>query len=200
MDVYIGPYKNWWGPYQIFALAQKLGVKGETTDYWAEHCPEWFTDLCNWVYSKRKRKIKIKLYEWDTWNLDSTMALIMIPCLEQLKETKHGIPSSMFESTEVDQNGNPTELSMALAKETWNEVLDHMIWSLKQCLDEEYEAFQIVKGEIDIKDYPEDEGKACVPLRWGVEPQTNWDAYFAYHEQIQVGLNYIGKYWRNLWS
>ena len=39
------------------------------------------------------RKVDIKIESFDTWNLDSTLALIILPALIQLKETKHGIPN-----------------------------------------------------------------------------------------------------------
>ena len=41
------------------------------------------------------RTEKIHIDPWDTWSMDYTLALIILPMLNQLKESKHGAPSSM---------------------------------------------------------------------------------------------------------
>src|SRR5210317_2276093 len=43
------------------------------------------------------RKESIHLHDYDTWNMDHTLALIALPMLKQLKETKHGIPIIDYE-------------------------------------------------------------------------------------------------------
>ena len=198
MRVFIGPYLDWVGPYQIFALLRRLGFSEETTDAWADKCPDWFTNLCQWVYNKRKRKVKIKLHNYDTWGADHTLALIIVPMLEQLKKDKHGTPMSMF--LEFGEDGNPTPEEHVKAEERWHLTLDMMIWAFKQVIDEDYGSFQIVEGEMDLSKHPEDEGKVCVPLRWSVEPETNWDACWAYHERIQEGINLFATHFQSLWS
>lgn len=201
MKVNIGPYLNWYGPYQIFALFQKLGFSEKTTDHWAEKSPEWFTNFCQWIYDKRKRKIKVKIDKYDTWSMDSTLAYIIIPMLEQLKATKHGTPVSMFEEKDgLDTFGNPSEEAYTKAMERWDTALSHMIWSFKQILEEDHDSFQIVGGKLDLNTYLEDEGKDTVPLRWEVEPHTNWNAYYAYHERIQEGLTLFGQHYQSLWD
>ena len=49
---------------------------------------------------------------WDTWDMDPTLALIILPMLVQLKETKYG--------------------HSKITEERWNEILDEMIWAFKQ--------------------------------------------------------------------
>jgi len=39
-----------------------------------------------------KRVETILLDPYDTWNMDHTLALIIVPMLKQLKATKHGAP------------------------------------------------------------------------------------------------------------
>lgn len=119
MKINIGPYKNWFGPYQ---LAEKLcfWVKREQKNFeskhpkWVHNFGEWLAygsiqpddethwsdrderpktvlyKLLIWIDSKRQRKVKIKIDKWDTWNADRTLALITLPMLKQLKATKHG--------------------------------------------------------------------------------------------------------------
>ena len=91
MKVYIGPYTTWLGPYQI---ADKIPFISEDTrnkigDWLAN---TWVNDFCNWLESKKQRKVKIRIDNYDTWNMDSTLALIIVPMLKQLRETKHGAP------------------------------------------------------------------------------------------------------------
>ena len=200
MKVEIGPYLDWWGPYQILKLLTYLGFSEDTTDGWAEKSPQWFTDVCQWIENKRKRKIKIKIDKYDTWGMDSTLALIIIPMLKQLKATKHGIPGSMFVEEDGENGYGYSEATMAKAEAKWDMIIDHMMWSFKQVLDEEHDAFTIVKGKLDFKDYPEDEGKGTRPLRWEREYEMRWDAYHAYHERIQEGLDLFSKHYKSLWD
>ena len=122
MKVYIGPYKSWFGPYQ---LAEKLcfWAKKEKDEHgfpktpdWVHNFGEWLaygdvkpepteenprnifddkrkkTLLCkflSWLDSKKTRSIYIKIDRYDTWSMDSTLSMIILPMLKQLKETKH---------------------------------------------------------------------------------------------------------------
>lgn len=56
----------------------------------------------------------IQIDEWDTWNMDYTLSLLIVPMLNQLKEGGHGYPA-MLDSFEE-----------------WHEILDKMIWSFEQ--------------------------------------------------------------------
>ena len=51
------------------------------------------------------RHVKIQIEKFDTWNLDHTLAMIILPALIQLKYTKHGIPGNLEEIPE-DYNRN----------------------------------------------------------------------------------------------
>ena len=68
---------------------QKVGEISQSS----EDRPEtWLYKFLLWIDSKKKRTIKIHIDEWDTWNMDHTLSLIIVPMLKQLKETKHGAP------------------------------------------------------------------------------------------------------------
>jgi len=62
---------------------------------------------------RKNRAEKIEIEPFDTWSMDSTLAMIIHPMLVQLKETTHGYPSELTE-------------------ERWNEILDEMIWAFEQ--------------------------------------------------------------------
>jgi len=83
-----------------------------------------------------ERKIDVRIDKYDTWNMESTLAYIVLPMLKQLKETKHGSP--WFE--EFDQTSNSAQYCFAFYEEgdslawengheRWTQTLDKMIWS-----------------------------------------------------------------------
>jgi hypothetical protein len=57
----------------------------------------------NIFLDKRTQKVKVHIDRWDTWSMDHTLALIILPMLVQLKESKHGAPH-------VDNADVPKEL------------------------------------------------------------------------------------------
>jgi len=88
---------------------------------------------------QKNRKVDIRIDCYDTWDMDSTLSLIIVPMLEQLKRTKHGYPF-------VDDNDVPEHLRTTgapLLEEKcdpdnnifhlrWDWVIDEMIWAFKQ--------------------------------------------------------------------
>jgi hypothetical protein len=94
---------------------------------------------------KDKRKISIKLDKYDTWNMDNTLSLIILPMLKQLKETKHG-------SSFVDNIDAPEHLK-APPKENdrdtdeffharWDWVMDEMIWAFETHAKDDYMCYE----------------------------------------------------------
>ena len=108
MKVYIGPYKNWIGPYQLANMIPFISEDtSEKIGDWLSKT--WVNDFCEWYYSKLKRKIKVRIDKYDTWSMDNTLALIILPMLKQLKETKHGSPL-------VDDEDVPEHMRHTLSK------------------------------------------------------------------------------------
>lgn len=63
---------------------------------------------------------------WDdseTWSLDHTFALWIVPRLEVLKKNKHGVPISCFNGSTADY----TDEEYAEARKIWNKIIDGMI-------------------------------------------------------------------------
>jgi hypothetical protein len=122
MKVYIGPYTNWVGPYQIAEILC-FWAKDVPDEYGYKRRPDWvhnfgkwlaedkngkdswLTKLCQKIESYKKRKIKVRIDKYDTWSMDHTLAHIILPMLKQLRDTKHGSP--MVELEDV-----PEELRM----------------------------------------------------------------------------------------
>jgi len=203
MKVVIGKYKPWVGPYQIANVLRKVGVSKDRCNMigeWLSETP--VGDLCQWIYDKNKRNIKVRIDPWDTYNMDITLAPIVIPMLKQLKENKHGIPCHSFpEGAEYnDENGNPTDEAMILAEKNWNEILDKMIFAWESKTFDWEDQFWKVRPEIDLDKRPEDEGKCCVPVRWKVEGECDWEGRKAYEARIQEGFELFGKHLQSLWD
>jgi hypothetical protein len=200
MKVYIGPYKTYYGPYQIadivFFWVDRKGIfadddpRHERWDYKAANAfGDWLADFdwlykfCNWVQSKRVRKCRINIHEYDTWSMDYTLSMIIHPMLEQLKETKHGAPW-------VDDEDVPEELRSTAAPELteqqksygetdgnffkrWEWVLDEMIFAhASQFNDWEDEYYE----------------------------RKDFDGMRVVQDRIKNGYCLFGKYYQGLWD
>jgi hypothetical protein len=119
---------------------------------------------------KDKRKISIKLDKYDTWNMDHTLSLIILPMLKQLKETKHGSPFvddidvpehlRSFNAAPKENDWDTDEFFFA----RWDWVMDEMIWTFETHIEDNY--FDYVENE----------------------------------ERLANGLRLFGKYFRSLWD
>lgn len=133
-------------------------------------------DLGPYKSNGDRRKIKVHVDRYDTVSLDHTLALIILPCLIQLKNTQQGMP--VIKEVDVDPNqesfdfGDDLE-SMQYEKNTmiWNEIMNKMIWSFQQ-LTVDY------KNGVNIKS----------------------DARPLYEERLQEGLTLFGTYYLALWD
>jgi hypothetical protein len=196
MKVKIGPYLDWWGPYQIFGLLTKIGFSEETTERWAEKSPDWFINVCQWIYNKRHRTIKIKLDDFDVWNMDGTLAIIILPMLKQLKATKHGSPHlPVFDQTSNSAQGcfDFYEVGDELAWDTghaqWQVIMDEMIWAFEQIQpDCDWEAqYTFESDEIDDT--------------FGWKKATyDWEGMRAHQDRITAAIEMFGKYYQSLWD
>ena len=190
MKVYIGPYRNWIGPYQI---AKKLlfWMKKDDDRIWK--FGEWLYKsntlcrICEWIESKKKRETEIRIDKYDTWNMDHTLALIVLPMLKQLKATKHGSPCTDDEdvpenlrSTAAEPKDNEWDTDSNLFKR-WDWVMDEMIYAFEMELDEDW----------DLRIY-EKHGKDWPPEALAERKVIQ--------DRIANGFRLFGKYYQGLWD
>lgn len=182
MKVYIGPYTTWWGPYQIAELLKYVGVSEDRHHEIGRWLADtWVNTVCEWIESKKHRKIKVRIDKYDTWSMDNTLAHIVLPMLKQLKDAKHGSPMT-------DDEDAPEHLRSTAAppKETeydadgnihlrWTWIMEQMIWSFEQLVSDDEPRF-FEKGKFDK------------------------DGFEAYHARVNNGLRLFGKYYRGLWD
>jgi hypothetical protein len=188
LKVYIGPYKKWWGPYQIADLLRYVGFSKSRT----QRIGEWLADtplldLCEWIHARRKRTVKVVVHDYDVWGMDNTIALIALPLLKRLKEKKKGSP-------QVDDEDAPEHLRSTAAKPLteeeakngysdnnfhlrWEWVIDEIIWGFENMIADDAGETEFHKdGKFDI------------------------EAHRKLHDRIQNAMCLFGKYLQGMWD
>ena len=184
MKVHLGPYLNWWGPYQICDLLQKVGVSEDRCFELGKKLSEtWVNDVCQWIYDKRNRTIKIRIDRYDSWSAHTTLSQITVPLLKQLKEHKHGAPFT-------DDEDAPAHLRSTFSKiskendwdvdefffDRWDYILNEIIWAHEQMTDDDADAQFHVDGKYDI------------------------EGHKVHQARINNGFRLYGKYYQGLWD
>jgi hypothetical protein len=229
MKVNIGKHKSWIGPYQIaealcFWAPQQTDEHGfKSKPHWVHEFGTWLsetktgeytalTKMCQWVESKRKRRISVRIHDYDTWNMDATLALIVLPMLKQLRAGKHGAPYT--DDSDVPDNLKSTS---APPKENeydtddfhhlrWDYVLDEMIHAF-ECKNSDTWEDVYHTGEIDFVWVPSDDlNSKGKPRSYTMEHgpkhthQCDYEALKAHQARITNGFRLFGKYYENLWD
>ena len=218
MKVYISKYRDHWvSPYKI---CEKICWWREI-DYdepWVQRMVKildpvmgvW-RDFLDFVHPPINY---VKIDNYDTWSMDTTLTPIILPMLKQLKETKHGAPFT--EDADVPERLRSTTKSAQKAKKEswdtdgnwfkrWDWVMDEMIWAFEQLADDDWEA-QFHSGESDIEWKVSEYDKEGKPLLWqmgkGPNDTRKWDkkGYMKHSARIDNGTRLFGKYFRSLWD
>lgn len=164
------------------------------------------------------RRINVEIDKFDTWGLDHTLALIILPALIQLKHTKHGVPNEFVSSRiggDMDRNGcfdfikEDENDIFDKGCDAWEETLDKMIWSFQQiAIDEDYDS-KYHHGKMDIGWKPIQHLNPVTGLMEEMHemvdknPSEHWYdhvGHMLHEERIQEGLELFGKHFRDLWD
>lgn len=131
-----------------------------------------------------KRKENVHIHDYDTWSMDHTLALIALPMLKQLKETKHGVPYIDYEDMpehlqyiekqysqtyELFPEDDMWEPEFERQVKVWDWIMDEMIWAMDQLANEDK-----------------------------VDPDTWYSREF--NDRMSNALKLFGKYYRSLWD
>lgn len=166
------------------------------------------------------RKVEIQIDNYDTWNMDDTLAHIILPMLKQLKETKHGSPNVDLEDVppELQLHGGAryelTQYDLFPSEEhdqmcwdaihaRWDWVMNEMIFAF-ECLVGELADWeeQFWTGEHDIywEDVPGEAGMC--EMKCGPNHTRVWDkeGHIKWGERMENGFRLFGKYYRGLWD
>ena len=169
-------------------------------------------------YDRAERRIDVQIDNYDTWSLDNSLALIILPALIQLKYTKHGLPSEFVNDSAEDYNTQQVFDFMKEDKDevfekgcaAWETVLDKMIWAFQQLVIGNYDS-QYHHGKMDLG-WEETDSQYLNPVTGKMEgtykmidknPDEHWYdsvGHRLHEERIQEGLELFGKYFRSLWD
>ena len=177
MKVKIGPYPNWFGPYQLCDLLRFVGVSKEKRRNLASKINEkpfqWFHDTF------QKRKVKIRIDYYDVWGMDHTLAVIILPMLKLLKEKKHGSPfvDDIDVPPELRSDVEPAEDEYGTDgkfHERWEWVMNEMIFAFEKIVNDDWESELILNNK--------------------------WEEHRAIQNRMQNGFRLFGVYFTALWD
>lgn len=201
MKINIGEYVEPWYLRRAIYKLKHVGFKEETLDKLCDKLDDtWLDKLVSKVGSIKKRKVDIHIDRYDTWSMDHTLALIILPMLKQLKATKHGAPSvedvdvpEELRSTNAIPNADGYGVDSNWFKR-WDFILDEMIWAFEQLSSDksDCEGFWLVEPVINF-DAPDGE---CFVSAGKMDEV----GYKKHADRIENGLRLFGVYYRGLWD
>lgn len=151
-----------------------------------------------WWFNAQDWRIRdiVKIDKYDAWNLDNTLAKIIVPALKQLRTSTHGYPT--------DINNEPLLPEGLKDEHAWDWCLGEMIWAFEQSTIDWTEQYE--SGEVDIiwtpvvdpstgkSRYRESSKGPNHTFRLDIEGQKK------HAERMVRGTTLFGKYYQNLWD
>lgn len=168
-----------------------------------------------------ERKVDICIHKYDTWSMDHTLALIVLPMLKQLKDTKHGAP--YVDPDDVPKELRPKEKDEYDTDDThfarWDWVMNEMIFAFQHKVDDDWEEqfhsdeepqYEISElefkgvGPCQLRLFPDENGETedYEMYEWvrGSKGRFDKEGYKNYHKRISNGFRLFGKYYEGLWD
>ena len=151
--------------------------------------------IADFVWNNRrwaKQSIQIRIDPHDTWNMDKTLALIIVPMLEQIEQNMHGVPH-------VDNDDVPEHLRTEAEenKAKWAWVLNEMIWAFNQDTMDWEEQFYSGNSDMQLVE----QGQDSVLIKGPNDTyKFDSDGYARHVNRINNGHRLFGKYYNSLWD
>ena len=158
---------------------------------------QWFLNkTINPFNEWRGQKVRVHVEDHDIWSADATIAHMVLPLLEKLRDEKHGYP--LIDPKEIE--GLPKELKPKKkeaeeyarkglpdpkAEARWNWVLNEMIFAMQCIVDDSWE------DEFFGREDPDD--MLSVKM-------IDKEGYDNTHKRIDRGLRFFGLWFRALWD
>jgi hypothetical protein len=172
-----------------------------------------------WLSSRERANIRID--DWDTFSLDHTLALVILPALKKFKETGRG--SIWIDDIDVPDDiksiaSKPYDSSIGELDEFYearsNYIIDAMIYSFEKIVDDSWQnefysyendtigGFDYIAVDYDGNKVDEDtyEGKVLYELKNDNRMKIDNVGIEAVEDKIDFGLLMFGKYYRGLWQ
>jgi hypothetical protein len=143
------------------------------------------------------RQIDITIDPYDTWGMDHTLSLLIVPMLKQLKATKHGSPCvddeyvpEHLRSTAAPPKENEWDVDDNHFKR-WDYVLDEMIWAMEQIVD--------FGGNDKFYDHSEVNEESDL-MEQIAQIKCDYVALDAHNKRIANGTKLFGIFFQSLWD
>jgi hypothetical protein len=215
MKVYISKYRyHWLSPYTILEKVvfwKELDYHTPWVEKWSDRLSPISVGIQKFLDFVHPEVKYVKIDKYDTWSMDNTLSIIILPMLKQLKATKHGAPCVADEdvpeelrSTSAPAKENEWDVDENHFKR-WDWILDQIIWSFEQKQPDCDWMEQYTSGDTDIQWVVTDkmyDGKPTYQMVDGPNHTRtyDWDGAKLHEKRIQNGLNLFGKYYQNLWD
>ena len=213
MKVNIGPYpsdlvtfRNLERKYEAYR-ANKLGIPSfeyepvTKLDKAVEATVDFLERLVlpvNRYWNSRKRKISVQVHDYDVWGADHTLALIIVPVLQKLRDKKNGSPY-------VDPEDVPEHLRDIHDRWAW--VLDEMIWAFEQHCNKRWEdQYHHNNDQLDITFEPTSDtkySKMVITTQKDPSKPAYWidnDGIAKHRARMDNGRRLFAKYYDGLWD
>ena len=221
MKIYINNYRDHWlSPYTIMEKVlfwkKWTDPKFDLYDDKNEHYTDWLNGpmgvarKCLDVIHPKVNYVKID--EWDTWDMNSTLSMIILPMLKQLNATKHGAPITDdadvpegLRSTDVPPMENEWDTDENWFKR-WDWIMGEMIWAFEQNHPDCDWEHQYYSGVHDT---------SFRAIEWGADGKAllheqvkgpndtfkiDTEGMNKHQERINNGMKLFGKYYQGLWD
>lgn len=163
-----------------------------------------------WAMDSNDNRVKVHIDNWDIWNADLAIALIVHPLLLKLRESGHY--AGFIHDDDVPEelrNGDSNDGDMYFKKSDY--ILDKMIFAFEHLANPEWEdeyidiqgdmkfiAIDLDNNEVDADEY---DGEIMYRVDMSdVSNHTDDDTIAKINEEIREGLRLFGKYFRTLWT
>lgn len=214
MKVYTSNYRSHWiSPYTVLERVlfwldwDNIAYETPWVERWSDRLNPFCVAVQKFLDFVHPQIRIVKIDYYDTWNMDSTLSLIVLPMLKQLNATKQGAP--LVEDDDVPEHLRSTA-APAKANEydtdanhfaRWEWIMEELIWTFTQLHpDTDWES-QYHSGEIDIA-WGKPDAKGTVEMLKGPKDthQFDVDGYQRHQARISNGLRLFGTYYRGLWD
>jgi len=163
--------------------------------------------------NRKNRAETVVIDDYDVWNLDHSLALIIVPALKILKEKKQGAPFVNNEDVPEELRALGEELhTYSKTGETdehyfdrWDYVMDEMIFAFQSKLEDWEEQFASGENDVKFVEIPDKKDEEGEPL-WTWEHGPNHTREYdiegreKYQDRITKGFKLFGKYYNGLWD
>lgn len=218
MKVHIGNYKTTYirSRIHINYMDRKYNHNWSESTTTFEHALESLQDMLDEIYAmtinklirNRKRKVKVHIHDFDTWNLDISLAHVIAPALKKFRAEYGGIPFIHNEDVPEElrrekEITEPFEVFVSDEDEKkavarWEWVLDEMIYAFDSFINNSEDEY--ASGDMDYNWEKDERGLFKMIEGPNHTYKVDSDGLKAHTERVNNGLRLFGKYYRCLWN